>query len=322
LGTEFELSGEGMTRVNRKRGWNLFPSKRLEAALVVGLVAQLSIGTAASPAIGIVAAGGSFALDAATVSGSGTLFDGSMVETRKGTSELKLQNGVRLALDAGTRSRVYRDRLVLEKGTGQIERGGAYRIEAGQFRIEPGQGMAKVSVVGPHVRVSALGGPVRVSNASGVLIARLEAGRGLDFEAQESGASALSTLSGCLVKKGGRLLLTDETTGVTYEIQGVVEKEVGNKVQVMGALDPSSAVAERTVHATQVKRLSGRCSVNGAAGAAGGTAAGAGGAGASAGAAAGLSIGTKAVIAGVIVAGAATGTAVGLTRNDTPSISQ
>ncbi|MCC6394484.1 MAG: hypothetical protein IT167_28065 [Bryobacterales bacterium] len=313
-----------MTRVSVKRGWKLFPSKRLEAALVVGLVAQLSIGSAASPVIGIVSAGGSFALDTATVSGNGTLFHGSMVETVKSTSELRLRNGVRLVLDTGTRSRVYSDHLVLERGTGQIERGAAYRIEAGQLQIEPGQGLAKVSVMGPRVHVSALGGPVRVSNASGVLIARLEAGRGLDFEPQEAGASPPSTVSGCLVKKDGRLLLTDDTTGVTYEIQGGgLEKEIGKKVQVTGALDPSRAAAELTVHATQIKRLSGHCSMNGAVAAAGGAPAGAGSsAGASAGAAAGLGIGTKAVIAGVIVAGAATGTAVGLTRNDTPSISQ
>ncbi|MCC6364874.1 MAG: hypothetical protein IT165_15250 [Bryobacterales bacterium] len=314
-----------MTRVNLKRGWKLFPSKRLEAALVVGLVAQLSIGSAASPVIGIVSAGGSFALETAAVPGNGTLFNGSMVETGKSTSELRLQNGVRLVLDTGTRSRVYRDHLVLEKGTGQVERGGAYRIEAGQLQIEPGQGLAKVSVMGPRVHVSALGGPVRVSNGSGVLIARLETGRGLDFEPQEAGASAPSTVSGCLVKKDGRLLLTDDTTGVTYEIQGTgLEKEIGKKVQVTGALDPSRA-AELTVHATQIKRLSGHCSVTGAAaaagGAAGGAAAGSSGGG-SAGAAAGLAIGTKAVIAGVVVAGAATGTAVGLTRSDTPSISQ
>jgi len=313
-----------MTGVNLKRGWKLFPLKRLEAALIVGLVAHLSIGSAAGPVIGIVSAGGSFALDTATVTGNGTLFHGSMVETGKSASELRLQNGVRLVLDTGTRSRVYRDHLVLERGTGQIERGLAYRIEAGQFRIEPGQGLAKVSVLGPRVHVSALGGPVRVSNASGMLVARLEAGRGLDFEPQVAGASAPSTVSGCLVKKDGRLLLTDGTTGVTYEIQGSgLEKEIGKRVRVTGALDPSRAAAELTVHATQIKRLSGHCSVNGTVAAAGGAPAATGaGTGPPAGAVAGLGIGTKAVIAGVIVAGAATGTAVGLTRNDTPSISQ
>lgn len=157
-----------MTCVNRKlEGWKIFPSMRLGTALVAGLVAQLSIGSAASPVIGIASAGGSFALDRAAVSGNGTLFQGSVVETGKSSSELRLRNGVRLLLDTGTSSRVYSDHLVLERGTGQVERGTSYRIEAGALRIEPGQGPAKVSVSGSRVHVSALGGPVRVSNASG-----------------------------------------------------------------------------------------------------------------------------------------------------------
>jgi hypothetical protein len=312
--------------------------RELRAAMAVCLALQISIGSAASPAIGVATAKGSFNLDASKTAGNGTLFEGSTVETGKASSELKMASGVRMTLDVGTRGKVYRDYLLLEKGTGQINGGADYRIRARSLQIEPSAGgQAKVTLTGANkVLVAALTAPVRVTNASGLVIAELSAGHAVEMEPQAAGAAAPSTLSGCLVKKAGHYTLTDETAGITVELQGPgLEKEIGNKVEVTGAMDTSATPvsgASQVIRASQVKHLGKRCSAKaaaaaGAAGAAGAGAAGAGAAGAgaaaagAAGAAAGITA-TTAVVAGVVVAGAAAGVAVGVTREDKTDISQ
>jgi hypothetical protein len=320
---------------------------QLRPMLAVVVALHISIGSAASPAIGVASARGSFDLDASKTAGNGTLFEGSTVETGKASSELKMTNGVRVTLDSGTRGKVYRDHLLLEKGTGQIDIGGNYRISARSLQIQPAtSGRAKVTLTGRNrVVVAALTSRVRVTNTAGLLIAELVPGRALELEPQESGAAPPSNLTGCLVKKAGHYLLTDETASVTVELQGSgLEKEVGNRIEVTGVLDTTAtavAGASQMIRASQVKHLGKRCADAkgaaaagagaagaagaGAAGAAGAGAAGAGAAGAAAAGAAGAAAGitaTTAVVAGVVVAGAATGVAVGVTREDKEDISQ
>ncbi|MBI3680951.1 MAG: hypothetical protein HY235_11210 [Acidobacteria bacterium] len=284
-----------------------------ETWVVLLVVINLTIGQAASPAIGVAVARGTFQLEGSSVTGTGTLFEGSMVETGKATSELQMQSGARVVLDTGTRSKVYREYLLLERGSGQIERGESYRIRARSLEIRPtGTGMAKVSLTGmSRVQVAALAAPVRVTNAAGVLVADVAAGRAVELDPQGAGAAAPSTLTGCLQKKNGHYVLTDETAGVTVELQGAgLEKEVGNKIEVTGVMDPSATPvggSSQVIRASQVKHLAKKCQAGGAGAAAAGV---------------GMSATSKAVIAGVVIAGAASGTAIGLTREDKESMSR
>ncbi len=295
------------------REMKLFPARKLAALVAVFFMANLSFGWAGSPTIGVAIARGAFELDASRVSGNGSLFDGSTIETGKATSELRLESGVRMVLDAGTRSKIYRDRMLLEKGTGQIERAGSYRILARSLQIQSSEaGLAKVSLKGDNrVLIAALDGPVRVRTSAGLLVANVAAGSAVELETREAGATAAATITGCLEKKNGRYRITDETAGVTVEVHGSnLEKEVGNRIEVTGVLDPMATPASgasQVVRASQIRHISKKCST-GVAGAAT-KASGSGGSG-------------KAVIAGVIIAGAATGTAVGLTRDERTSISQ
>lgn len=308
-GSRCDKRGIALTHFGRYKA--LFANRRqrgrefaigLGAIVAVILVAQLSIGFAASPAIGVAVARGSFQLDASGVSGTGTIFDGTMVETGKATSELKLQSGVRMVLDTGTRGQVYRDHLLLQKGTGQVSNGANYSIQARSLQIEPvSEGAAKVTLSrdGNRVLVAALGSGLRVRNSRGILVADVPAGHALEFEPQDGGASAPSTLTGILTKKNGHYYLTDQTAGITVELQGSgLDKEVGKKIEVVGVIDPSASPASG---ASQVIRVSQVHTVANAA------------------THAGMAVGTKAIIAGVVIAGAATGTAVGLTRDDSPS---
>jgi hypothetical protein len=278
------------------------------ASLGMSLCA-LSTCFAASPAIGLVVANGSFQLDHSNVWGTATLFDGNVIETNVSSSQLQLNNGVNVRLAAETRARVYESRLVLEKGIGQLE-STKYRIEAASLQVEavkPGA-TARVQVTGPaRVVVAARDGSVRVSNGDGVLIARLDSGREMVFEPQEGGAAALTKVSGILALKDGKFILVDRITNVTMQLQGAgLEAEVGNLVEITGTVDsaaPTVAGASQIINVTSVKRLTKRA---GAAGAAGAGAAGAGAAGAAAG---GLATGAIVAIVGGVVAA---GTLIGL----------
>jgi hypothetical protein len=302
-----------MVAMNVTRRLNWFSASTVRPLVAVMMAGNLAAGWAASPAIGMAVASGAFELDASRVTGNGTLFDGSTIETGKATSQLRLDSGVRLMLDTGTRSKIYRDRMLLERGTGQIERSGSYRILARSLQIQSTEaGMAKVSLRdGNRVHVAALNGPVSVKTASGLLVAKVAPGNAVEMEPQEAGAAAPATITGCLQKKNGHYMITDETAGITVEVQGSnLEKEVGNRIEITGVLDPSASPAmgaSQVVRASQINHISKKCSA--AAGAVIPATAGGSGAG-------------KAVIAGVIIAGAATGTAVGLTRDDKTSISQ
>ena len=276
----------------------------------LGLLSLCALATcfAASAAIGLVVANGSFQLDHSSVRGNATLFDGNVIETNVSSSQLQLNNGVSLRLGAETRARVYESRLVLEKGIGQLE-STKYRIEAASLQVEadkPGA-TARVQLTGPkRVVVAARDGSVRVSNGDGVLIAKLDSGREMAFEPQESGAAALTKVSGILALKDGKFIVVDRITNVTMQLQGAgLEAEVGNLVEVTGTVDsaaPTVAGASQIINVTSIKRLTKGARL--AAGAAGAGAAGAAGAGAAGAAAGGLSTGAVvAIVGGVAAAG-------------------
>ena len=265
---------------------------------------------AASTAIGLVVANGSFQLDQSSVRGSATLFDGNVIETNVSSSQLQLNNGVSLRLAAETRARVFASRLVLEKGIGQLE-STKYRIEAAGLRVEadkPGA-TARVQVTGPNrVVVAVREGAVHVSNSDGVLIARLTSGREMLFEPQEGSATTVTKISGILALKDGKFVVVDRVTNVTMQVQGTgLEAEVGNLVEIIGTVDaaaPTVPGASQLLDVTSIKRLTrnkreAAAAVGGAAG--GGAAAGAAGAGLSTGA-------IVAIVGGV----AAAGTIIGL----------
>jgi len=265
---------------------------------------------AASTAIGLVVANGSFQLDQSSVRGSATLFDGNVIETNVSSSQLQLNNGVSLRLAAETRARVFASRLVLEKGIGQLE-STKYRIEAAGLRVEadkPGA-TARVQVTGPNrVVVAVREGAVHVSNSDGVLIARLTSGREMLFEPQEGSATTVTKISGILALKDGKFVVVDRVTNVTMQVQGTgLEAEVGNLVEIIGTVDaaaPTVPGASQLVNVTSIKRLT--RNKREAAAAVGGAAGGGAAAGAAAG---GLSTGAIVAIVGGV---AAAGTIIGL----------
>jgi hypothetical protein len=299
----------------------------------------LGLALGAAPAIGTAAAKGSFRVDDATVAGNATVFEGTTVETHQSASTLDLASGAHLSLAAESKGRIFSDRLMLERGSGQMEKAVGFRVEAHGLTVwmDNGAGSARVALAGTaRVQVAALAGSVRVLNPQGLLVAAIHPGNALEFAFQASGEP--SKLTGCLLALQGHYLVTDEVTNVTVEVAGSgLDKESGNRVQVTGAMDPAASPvsgATQYIRVSGVKRLSRGCAATdkaaaaGAGGGNGGGAAGnAGGAAGGAGKAGGIgafSVATIAVIGGVAAAAVIGGLAASgsLSGSSKPALSR
>ena len=224
--------------------------------IALALGAWTTLG-ATGNAIGMAAASGPVVVDHSRVVGNATLFEGSLIETGSGSSQLRLDNGAKARLAAETRATVHEARLALEGGQGEFESAGAYEVECRSLHILGGPGTkARVKAVsGRAVTVEVLRGSVRVSNAVGVWIARVEAGNALNLEPQEAGASLPTRASGCLLAKAGNYILAERTNKVILEVKGPgLAESLGNQVEITGGVEP---VAPRVEDASQVIRVAG-----------------------------------------------------------------
>lgn len=281
--------------------------------LVVGAFLSAS---AAPDAIGIATARGDFFIDRSPVRGNTTLFDGGVLETNSSPSVVRLQSGSEIRLGSTSRGRIYSDRLVLEKGEGQIDKASNFRFEALGLRILPDSSAtkARVALLGnQRVAVSALAGTLRVTTAEGTLVARLEPGRALEFEPQVAGAAAPFSGRGCVAVAGIRFLLRDATANVSLDLRGMdMGQYAGQRVEITGTELKNVRPAEgatQVIQVAKIARVSGSCSIPPG--------------GATTAKAAGMSGTTKVVIAGVAIAAVAGGTVLGLTGSDNaPSISR
>ncbi|MGA3201305.1 MAG: hypothetical protein ABSF12_02295 [Bryobacteraceae bacterium] len=279
--------------------------------LAAGEAGMSGLASGAAPVIGTVMAKGSFRLDNATVTGNATLFEGATIETKDARSRMELSSGARVSLGAESKARFYGDRMILEKGEGKLEKADGFHFEARGLTIQPETGSASARVVmgnGTRVEVAALSGSFRVLNARGLLVANLTSGRALALEPQA--VETASKLTGTLRVVSGHYLLTDETTNVTAELAGAgLSKEVGSRIEVTGAMDPTATPvtdASQFIQVSAVKHLG-----KGSAGGSGAAAAGKGGAaaGSAAGGSTGVGIGTGATIA--IIGGVAAAATLG-----------
>jgi hypothetical protein len=307
-----------------------FKSQRLFRWSVTALAILAAAGwlLAEGGAIGMATVNGAFEADHASVRSTATLFDGTTIETRVASSDLRLNSGVQLRLAAASRATVYRNRMVLESGLGQLNSAGPYEIGARSLRISATHDtIARVRLDEENkVTVAVVRGGVRVANAAGLLVAEIAAGTSLDFEPQAAGASAPTRAAGCLLAKSGKLILVEQTTNVVLEVHGAgLEPELGNRLEIAGLAEPqapSVAGASQVIKVAGLKRIAtGGCKTvarkagaavavtastaagaTGAAAAGSGAGAGAAGAAGAAAAAAGIGVGTVAVIGGVAAA--------------------
>jgi hypothetical protein len=261
--------------------------------------------TAAPSSIGVVKSNGDFRIDGATIRGNSTLFDGTLIETTSAASVVQL-TGVQMTLSPDSRAKVYRDRIVLENGTGLVKDTETHVIQAASLRISSASkgSVLQVEVTGTdHVAVGARTGSAEVRNREGVLIARVDAGKALAFDPQ-TGAATAAKITGVLVSKDGTFFVTDVTTNITTEVHGTdLASFVGKKVDITGSTIPDATPAPG---ASQVVQVAGITKAVAAAVAGGGIGTAA----------------TVAIVGGVAVAGTALGLGAAGTFNNSPAVSR
>jgi hypothetical protein len=224
-----------------------------------------SVACAASPAIGIISASGHFTVERSEVWGNSTLFDGSTVQTDKASSELALRNGVKVQLGADSRAQVWENRVLLEKGIGQIAAPGAYEVDVAGLRIQAAGARLRIRLT-DRVEVAALSGTGRVTTAAGLLLASIPAGRSVSFSTQ-AGATGVVSRTGCLLYKDGHFILQDETTQEVVELYGKglpqggkeLQDGVGNRVEVTGTSTgekPAVSIATIVINASRIAQKS------------------------------------------------------------------
>ena len=134
-------------------------SKLIISLFVSGCLFAIS---ATSPSIGTIKSTGEFRVDGAAIRGNSTVFDGNVIETEASRSVIDL-TGAQITLSCESRVKVFRDRIVLENGSGLVRNAGTHVIEAATLRIASpsNDSMLQIEMSDPtHVAVSADRGDV------------------------------------------------------------------------------------------------------------------------------------------------------------------
>ena len=256
---------------------------------------SLVVVSASPPVIGVARSVGAFRINHASVPGSATILDGASLETGAAPSNINLKTGQRLLLASSSVAEIHQDRLVLSKGTAELDVPAAYRIDTRNLQIGTTDPAARIRVdieAEGRVRVAASGGQAEVRSGKGVLLAQVGPGSAVQVP---GGGYAPSAFTGIVRQEKGKYLLTDTTTQQTVELRGSqVAGLKGKRVRVAGPIVAGEIPAAgasliiSVAEATVVK-------------------AGAGTAAAGAGASSGLSTGTIAVIGGAAAVGGTVG---------------
>jgi hypothetical protein len=248
--------------------------------------------------IGTVSARGNMRVDGYTVSGNGTLFDGTNVETGQASATLRLDSGTEITLSTNSQGVVYSNHLVLLQGKSQLKTSSdSFLLEAEGLHVASGApNTLGVVALGPEktVEVAAVTGELRIVNNAGLSLARVSTGAAFSFPAaqqQQPPAAAgegqtLKEIEGVEVNENGNYYVTD-IDGTKYELVtgNNLKKFVGKNVAIAGFVQASSTEPGTTQIIVTAIGLNGSGSTKAGAGSGGG--------------------GSKGVLIGVAVAGGA-----------------
>jgi len=231
-------------------------SKRLVAVnVVLPLIASSALfaGTGA-PVIGMASSQNSFALtlDNARVSGNATLFDGSTVEAN-GYARVQLNNGSRLDFAAGSKGKVFSNRIALESGMSEVQSGTGFEIDAQFLKVRPASAdaVARVKVEGKMVYVTAVNAPVEVLSPAGLVVARVTPGSPMEFKPQIGGQLTAFEGTGCVLQKSGAAVIVSNNQMI--ELRGAdLRKFVGSEAHVTGSVDLSAKPAAGALEVVKV----------------------------------------------------------------------
>jgi hypothetical protein len=210
-----------------------------------------SYAMAASPSIGTVTARGYTSIDNFRVEGSGTVFDGSVVETGNSalsSADLRLaKDGAVVTLNVNSRGTIYRDHLLLQRGSVQLGSANAFRVLANGLVVEP-SGSDSRGVVGIDdanaVMVEAQKGTIEIKNAAGATVAAVHPGHPLSFSSVSGKSSSEFSAEGTVSSENGHYYFTASETGEKYELKGSnLKSHDGASVVASGILEGAAPAA-------------------------------------------------------------------------------
>jgi hypothetical protein len=229
------------------------------------LAALLSLGTCAtavSPSIGSATSRGELKIDNYAVNGSGTVFDGSVVETGQtatSIADLRVGSDAVISLSIDTRGTLHRDRFELQRGMVEVSSTSSFRVEVNGLNVAPLQTHSSgfVSIeTGNSVTVAARTGDLDVKDASGRTIALVHPGHSLSFNPLDAQPSTDFTAAGVVSSENGGYYLRTSETDVKYELKGENLKQFdGSSVIVSGTLDPTANAAAHAAGMIRTKSI-------------------------------------------------------------------
>ncbi len=225
-------------------------------------VSSYALAVTPSPSIGSVTARGETRIDNQSVAGSGTVFEGSVVETGKSISssaDLRLTNNVALTLLRDSRGTLYSDRFMLQRGTAQLGLTNSFRVQANGMVVVPIEANSSgIVAIDPanSVTVEAKNGTLEIRNSSGASLALVRPGRPLTFSCLTDKSPADFSATGTVSSENGRYYLNSTETGMKYEVRGDnLSSFDGTSVVATGVLEagkPAAGVAG-LLHASSIR---------------------------------------------------------------------
>jgi hypothetical protein len=218
--------------------------------LLVGALCLSSYAQAASPSIGSVTARGETKIDNYDVRGSGTVFDGSVVETGQSISsaaDLRLANKAVITVLRDSRGTLYRDHFVLQRGSAQLGLTDSFRVQANGVVVVPAEANSSAIVsIDPanSVTVEAKNGTLEIRNSVGATVARVRPGHPLSFSFLGEKSTAEFSAMGMISYENGRYYLSSSETGTKYEVKGDnLQSYDGTSVVASGVLEAAAQSA-------------------------------------------------------------------------------
>jgi hypothetical protein len=215
--------------------------------LLAGALCVSSYALAATPSIGIVTARGETRIDNQVVEGSGTVFDGSVVETGQSISsgaDLRLANNMEITLMRDSRGTLYRDHFMLERGSAQLSSTDSFRVQANGMLVVPTEAHSSglVSIEPANaITVEAKNGTLEIRNSSGASVAMVRPGHPLTFRSLTDKSPAEFSATGTVSSENGRYYLNSAETCMKYEVKGDnLQSFAGASVVASGVLQAAT----------------------------------------------------------------------------------
>jgi hypothetical protein len=208
---------------------------------------------AASPSIGSVTSRGELKIDSYAVNGSGTVFDGSVIETGQSAmsiADLRLGNDAVISLSVDSLGTLHRDRFELQRGQVELSSTSSFHVVVNGLTVAPHQAHSDgvVSIEpGNSVKIVAQTGDLEVKDATGRTIALIHPEHPLQFSLLDGKSSSDFSATGVVSSEKGRYYLSASETNVKYELKGDnLQGFDGASVTASRVLDFSAAASAGT----------------------------------------------------------------------------